>query len=135
MGSLAYHLEQMQRLGYGVNYGRYQMDHLSGPVPVKKTAPEQEIPAEKPHQCRFCGKDFEPQNPSARYCSDRCRMDGINMRYRERQRKNGVSDEAECLHCGKVFRRKHNSTKYCSKACKDRAWYLRRRAMHANKEG
>lgn len=66
------------RLGYGVHYGHFKMDH-----PFTKEANESRLKKKQTTQtksrmeyvfnCPTCGKEFTTPNKARRYCSDLCK--------------------------------------------------------------
>ena len=128
MGNLDRHLEQMRHQGYGVNYGRYQTDHLTGPVPVRKEEPLAEDPPEAVYTCtcNFCGKIFAPENKFVRYCSDQCREGQRKKVYLETYHRQVPKELVICPVCGETFLPQRRGTKYCSKSCRRRMDYQRK---------
>lgn len=77
------------RLGYGVQYGRYKADH-----PFTKEANEPILSGKKKicikqvyeHTC-ICGMKFTTTNKNKLYCSERCKAYRRNLAWRQKQTK------------------------------------------------
>ena len=133
MGNLDKHLAEMQRQGYGVSYGRYQMDHLQAPVPVKPHDEEPEDSEDK-RPCSFCGKLYVPANKFVRYCSDDCRERRRKQAYIETYESTAPRELISCSICGEPFLPRRKNIVYCSPKCSKRGWYLNKKAKLAEKE-
>lgn len=78
------------RLGYGVQYGRYKADH-----PFTKEANEQRLSGKKKisikqvyeNTCLVCGMKFTTTNKNKLYCGSRCRDQRRNLAWRKKQTK------------------------------------------------
>lgn len=134
MGNLDKHLAEMQRQGYGVSYGRYQMDHLQGPVPPKP-APEEDLETGYVLECKFCGKAFLPKTPYVKYCSDECRAAQARKVYIDTYQSKAPRELIPCRICGDPFLPRRKNIVYCSPRCSRRGCYLNKKAKLAEKEG
>ena len=82
-------------------------------------------------QCRACGRDYTPDHPNSKYCSDECRKASRARRsaayYRRRRERRGPR-KARCLACSAEFAPglvEGGLRHYCSFACRSdarRAW-------------
>lgn len=59
-------------------------------------------------KCERCGKEFECERSTAKFCSRAC------------TRKTGWDRRATCARCGKEFERHHHRATYCDECCSDR---------------
>lgn len=99
--------------------------------------------------CPRCGTPFAPNTNlygerrggrPRKYCSDRCRYEAYEQRWKNKNRRSRVHRNHECAECGTMFDRTDISGKrrkrYCSESCRERfkkrAVYAR---MKASKEG
>ena len=86
---------EAERLGYGVHYGQYKVDH-----PHTKEANEaklhpknkQQPQVEKPRKvyekvCPVCGKTFTTLCNMRVYCGDVCKWKNDGIRYREKKQR------------------------------------------------
>lgn len=81
--------------------------------------------------CRHCGLSFEPTQPSALYCSKRCKVSGWRQanpdrvaQYRANERKVSPYFAGYCAHCGAAFGSKRKRM-HCSSKCENAAHYQR----------
>ncbi len=129
MDRIDYDLREAERLGYGIHYGHYKVDH-----PVSDFDPEAEAKPKPlpPRNCKECGKLYTPNRPNMWYCCDDCR-DRRNARegYQKRKTKKRFPiGQAICPMCGSDFYRKSIYTETCSRAC---AAYLREQRIREEK--
>ena len=86
-------MEEAERLGYGVHYGRYKADH-----PNTKEArearlyPKKKQPQVQPRKmydkvCPVCGMRFSTPVQARVYCTDACKWKNDGIRYREKKQK------------------------------------------------
>ena len=52
--------------------------------------------------CVVCGKEFEAQKSTKKYCSNECLNASRRKKYAEKGRNRGISEKV-CPICGKVF--------------------------------
>ncbi len=66
--------------------------------------------------CAECGRKYESNYPSSKYCSNECGAKAQLRQQRESYRAKRKMIKKICVVCGKVIT-KPNRTKYCSDAC------------------
>ena len=126
MSNLDRDLAEMQRLGYGTNYGRYKLDFPDTNVktnPAKTLGPEdyEEIP-EVLHDlaCSFCGESFKSTRMK-KYCSVTCCKAAAKRRRNQRVQEAAQFVTVRCAECGAQFHKSRQFLKYCSKECRTKA--------------
>lgn len=84
-------MEDAERLGYGVQYGRFKADHPytkeaheAKLYPKKKQPQEEQLQVRKVYEkvCPVCGKKFTTPVIARVYCDDRCKWKNDGIRYR-----------------------------------------------------
>lgn len=124
MSNLDRDLAEMQRLGYGTNYGKYKLDHPN----TGMIQPAQEPPPKKPRQCAppkeyqlvcdFCGTLFTSTVANKMYCSTECARKNAKKQYQERKLLEKQKRTGKCRVCGAEFQRGRSNIKYCGDACR-----------------
>lgn len=135
MDNLARDVKEALRLGYGVHYGNYKVDHPH----TRDEYPEEDPPPKHPpRNCRFCGEEFLPTRGDQIYCTEECR-NLMSAKNREHKRKTQPKvrpklpkGPAVCPVCGESFYRTSKSTHKvcCSRSC---AAKLRNRQLKEQK--
>lgn len=71
-------------------------------------------------KCIECGKQFEAQRTSAKYCSKRCKQNVKNRQNVETQKRNANIPKV-CEHCCEPFMAYYAKLRFCSRQCAARA--------------
>lgn len=122
MDALDYAMQEAERLGFGVSYGKYKAAHPNGGGCIS-TLPEQKAVSEKPvRKCVRCGKAFSPTHGNQTYCCAYC-ADEAKSAQQEKLRKKRhlekkLSSPKFCKMCGATII-EGNRTTYCSKECEE----------------
>lgn len=69
-------------------------------------------------KCWECGKKFETEYESKRYCSEKCKRKSARKR-REHISKEKNENIGKCKECGKRFKKNGGSQKFCSDFCRE----------------
>ena len=96
----------MEKMGYGIHYGKYKADH---PHTEELAHFLQGKPEEK-KSCAFCGKEFKSNDRRKIYCNDDCKV-----RAREKRKQDNKRANMKCVVCGKWLEGKRKV--YCSDEC------------------
>ena len=83
-------------------------------------------------ECIFCNKDFEPTDPRAKLCSDKCKQDRKNEQGRL-ARQSRPKKKGNCFNCGKEIVLTRSDSKWCSNDCKMATYKLQKREANAKK--
>ena len=109
----------MEKMGYGVHYGKYKANHPH----TEELAHFQAGKPEEKRQCAFCGKEFESNDRRKMYCDDDCKVRARNKRKSDSKRA-----KMKCVVCGKRLDGRRNV--YCSDECyyeRSKQLYCKRR--------
>lgn len=94
MDSIEMDMLEAERLGYGVHYGQYKVDHPhtkeanEEKLYQKKKQPQVEQPRKVYEKvCPLCGKTFTTLHSVRVYCGDVCKWKNDGIRYREKKQK------------------------------------------------
>ena len=120
MDNLVKDVREAERLGYGVHYGHYKVDHPHTADTSVDLEPE---PTKR--KCKECGEEFEPGNGNQLYCSRKCRKRVSDRASYHRRKVKLPAGPAVCPICGKSFQRKHSQI-HCSRSCSATANNLKR---------
>lgn len=113
MDNLLKDVREAERLGYGIHYGRYKVDHPHtanisvdlDPEPVKR-------------KCKECGAAFDPGASNQLYCCEECKnAAGSRRSYEKRKAMDLQVGMATCAFCGMEFYRKRKTQTCCSRSC------------------
>ena len=96
----------MEKMGYGIHYGKYKADH---PRTEELAHFLQGKPEEK-KSCAFCGREFKSNDRRKIYCNDDCKV-----RAREKRKQESKRAKMKCVVCGKRLDGKRKV--YCSDEC------------------
>ncbi len=71
--------------------------------------------------CQYCGKEYERNSNSQKYCSDKCRKLDYYAKFHTSSCLICLPMDY-CQYCGEQYIRMDNSQKYCSDKCKNYAY-------------
>ena len=126
MDNLARDVKEALRLGYGVHYGRYKVDH---PHTRDDSLDIPPTPKHMPKICPECGIEFVPKRSTQQYCTEECkekRRSKCKQNYKRRRDMNLPIGEAICISCGGKFDRKKKTQETCSRSCAAKLRNVRR---------
>ena len=69
------------------------------------------------HVCLVCGKHFQTEKNSSKYCGRECQAKGYSMLVEQRKAE-GYIYKRRCKMCGKAFETTEVRKYYCSPGCK-----------------
>lgn len=68
--------------------------------------------------CEICGKTFKSKVHNAKFCSRRCFLDSLKMKYSQKNKCKNTPITKKCICCGNEFKTTNKSKKYCSEKCR-----------------
>lgn len=141
MSNLDRDLAEMRQLGYGINYGKYKLDHpntkseaLQKPSEDSTRKREPKQSGAEPHDlvCQCCGSAFTSDRSGRKYCSTACCRRAAKRLHVQRVRESAAPVIVHCIECGTEFEKTPNHLKYCSSECRKIATRKRQREWDAN---
>ena len=79
-------------------------------------------------KCAHCGKEFERQRVTQKYCSAKCRLSEMKAS-KSAGGEDAVGEKHVCEHCGHEFISNSPTVQYCSRRCKEQAQKKRKREL------
>lgn len=131
MDNLEKDVREAMRLGYGIHYGNYKVDHPHTRDDLDMPPP----PKHPPKKCPECGIEFIPERANQKYCSADCQQNRQRLdkeKYKRRKQLNLPLGPAVCLVCGGNYVRYKKTQETCSRSCAARVRNLRRYDQNTN---
>ena len=82
-------------------------------------------------KCAHCGKEFERQRITQKYCSKECRLTELKPS-KDAGGQDAIGEKHVCEHCGKEFISASSTVVYCSRRCKEQA--KKKRQLESSKK-
>lgn len=80
--------------------------------------------------CEHCGKEFETDRDTKRFCTRKCKEANKQKRIRKGIRNDNIEYTRICPMCGVEFTTNHFDKIYCSHKCREKQWYKQNKGYH-----
>ena len=116
MDNLLKDVREAERLGYGVHYGHYKVDHPHTADVSVDLEPDPIL-----RKCAECGGEFVPAHGNQLYCCVECKdaakRAAQNRHYQIHKATRVPLSTAVCVVCGAEFKQRKRTQLCCSRSC------------------